>query len=96
MARKLYPPYIDGKVPAFSGTVLRIPFRHNRAVTTAEYQTIACKLKTVSTNEWVWTLKALDKNTDIIKDYKTGNWYVQIDIPANYARKLLVGLYYKI
>ena len=32
MAGKLYPPYIDGKVPAFCGTVLKVPFRHNKAV----------------------------------------------------------------
>lgn len=79
MAAKLYPPYIDGKVPAFCGTELRVPFRHNRAVNySTQVKTISCKIKTVSTNEWVWTLTANAEN--IQKDIKTGQWYVVFDL----------------
>ena len=29
---KLYPPHIEGSLPAFCGSVMRIPFEHSRAV----------------------------------------------------------------
>ena len=58
MGRKLYPPYIDGKNPAFCGTNMRIWFRHNRAIGASQYSAISCKIKTVSTNEWKWTLNS--------------------------------------
>lgn len=100
MGRKLYPPYIDGKIPAFSGMTLRVPFRHNRAVSSLQYSKMSCKVKTVSTNEWKWTLES-----DFIgQDPTNGNWYVDFKLDLNnpltpnktYADSLIVGLYYKI
>ena len=100
MGRKLYPPYIDGKIPAFCGATLRVPFRHNRAVSSLQYSKMSCKVKTVSTNEWKWTLES-----DFIgQDPTDGNWYVdfKLDIEnpltpgKTYAEILIVGLYYKI
>lgn len=108
MAGKLYPPYIDGKVPAFCGTELYVPFRHNRAVSSTQVKTISCKIKTVSTNEWVWTIEA--DPAQIGKDPDTGEQYVKFDLGENrpdridpdigdvkpYYQWLTVGLYYKI
>lgn len=109
MAGKLYPPYIDGKVPAFCGTALKVPFRNNRAVS-YDKQVIgmSCKMKTVSTNEWVWTL-TITKD-DIHYDEKTGQWYALFDLSdrnetrehpdthqiETYAEWLTVGVFYKI
>lgn len=109
MAAKLYPPYIDGKVPAFDGAVLTVPFRHNRAVNySTQVKTMSCKIKTVSTNEWVWTLTA-DAN-NIQKDPDTGQWSVVFDLSKLYEDRdnpktgnktpyyewLIVGVFYKI
>lgn len=99
MGRKLYPPYIDGKNPAFCGTNMRIWFRHNRAIGASQYSSISCKIKTVSTNEWKWTL-----NSDqIYQDSVTGNWYVDYNLAQTnpktnqtYASMLSIGLFYKI
>jgi hypothetical protein len=33
---KLYPPHIEGALPAFCGNTLFIPFEHSRAVAPAE------------------------------------------------------------
>lgn len=109
MAGKLYPPYIDGKVPAFCGTVLKVPFRHNRGVSYATQVTaMSCKIKTVSTNEWVWTLQTSGSN--IQKDPETGQWYALFDLSQTYKERedpktgttkpyyqwLTVGVFYKI
>ncbi len=103
MAGKLHPPYIDGKVPAFSGTVLKVPFRHNRAVSGADYEKsqkhISCKMMTTSTNEWVVTM-----TTDTIGlDEKTGMWYAEFDLTQTnkltnktFFESLEEGLFYKI
>lgn len=44
---KLYPPYIEGKIPAQIGNTLRIPYQHNRAV--GAFDSLNLKIKTVST-----------------------------------------------
>ena len=47
---KLYPPYIEGKIPAQAGNTLNIPFEMNRAVGKNDYQNIRAQIKTVSTS----------------------------------------------
>lgn len=51
----LYPPYIEGKLPAQVGDTLRIPYQLNRAVGELDLQgaTIRAQIKTVSTNSLV-------------------------------------------
>jgi len=48
---KLYPPYIEGTIPAFcdtkEGTVLTVPFSMNRAVNKKEVVGFYLKLKTI-------------------------------------------------
>ena len=81
MAGKLYPPYIDGKVPAFCGTELVVPFRHNRAVSQLQIQSMCCKIKTVSTNEWVWTIQIPEgENNYILHDEKTRQYSVVFNL----------------
>ena len=45
---KLYPPNINGTIPAFYGTTLVVPFSLNKAVALAEIKDIICKIKTVN------------------------------------------------
>ena len=112
MAGKLYPPYIDGKVPAFCGTALTVPFRHNRAVSQTQVRSMCCKIKTVSTNEWVWTIQIPEVNDDyIVYNKDTGQYAVIFNLGDNYLGRqdpdnpgqykpyyqwLIEGLYYKI
>ncbi len=42
---KLYPPNINGTIPAFYGTTLVVPFSLNKAVALAEIKDIICKIK---------------------------------------------------
>ena len=108
MGSKLYPPYIDGKVPAFfggtseaPGGALQVPFRHNRAVGLKAYSGMKCKLKTVSGNKF-WILEC--NYNQIFQDPNTGNWYATFNLAnftddnqtKTYLDELTVGLYYKI
>lgn len=90
MAGKLHPPYIDGKIPAFCGTVLRVPFRNNRAVNMFDVQGMVCKLKTVSTNEWVWTIQT-DFTEDIINPIGTNEYVINFDLSTNYNERTYVN-----
>lgn len=45
---KLYPPVINGTIPAFSGTTLVVPFSLNRAVAKAEIYGFSLKIKTIN------------------------------------------------
>lgn len=49
MAR-LYPPIINGTIPAFCGTTLVVPFSLNRAVAKAEIYGFSLKIKTINGN----------------------------------------------
>lgn len=45
---KLYPPIINGTIPAFSGTTLVVPFSLNKAVSKAEIKDLMIKVKTIN------------------------------------------------
>lgn len=44
---KLFPPNIEGTIPAFYGTVLTVPFSMNKAVSKYEVKDFIIKIKTV-------------------------------------------------
>ena len=44
---KLYPPHIEGTIPAFYGTTLVVPFSMNQAVGASEVKNIVLKIKIV-------------------------------------------------
>lgn len=45
---KLYPPLINGTIPAFSGTTLVVPFSLNKAVSKSEIKDLMVKVKTIN------------------------------------------------
>ena len=61
MAIKLFPPSIDGKLPAQVGNKLHIPYLPNRAVGVNDFDSMSLKIKTISTNLDVVILEG-DKN----------------------------------
>ena len=81
MAMKLYPPIIEGALPAFFGTdTLSVPFSMNRAVGASEVAGFYLKIKTVS-GSFIATLYSEDfDNLD--------EMYVNFDIRTNNIYKL--------
>ena len=59
---KLYPPYIDRQLPAFTGTALTVPFSLNKTVNRSDFDKVAIIIKSVQSN----SLKISNKTTSII------------------------------
>lgn len=83
---KLYPPIIEGKIPAQSGTELTIPFRFNRSVSPSQVSAIQVKIKTAVSG----TEKMLASST-AYGSAAEGDYEVKIDAP-----ELEIGQYYKV
>lgn len=96
MATKLYPPYIEGTIPAFctSGATAKIvvPFSMNRAVGENEIAGFVIKIKTVSSGILLGTIKQMDFSEIDLKGDMTVNFLV----PEELRKKFMVGQYYKI
>jgi hypothetical protein len=56
---KLYPPYIEGSIPAFYGKELTIPYEMNKTVGYKDISGFKLKIITVSTNR---TVQIIDDN----------------------------------
>ena len=89
----LYPPYIEGKLPAQVGDTLRIPYQLNRAVGEIDLQgaKIRAKIKTVSTNSLV-----SDQVTgDFLANSSNGVYSTELDLKGPVVN-LTIGQFYKI
>lgn len=49
---KLYPPVIEGVLPAFCNSSISIPFAMNRSVSNAEVYGFALKIKSIQNNNF--------------------------------------------
>lgn len=85
---KLYPPIIEGKISAQSGTELIIPFRFNRSVSAAQVSAVQVKIKTAVSG----TEKMLQSSENFGASAQ-GDYEVRVPIAADL---LAVGQYYKI
>lgn len=54
---KLYPPFIEGTIPAFTGTTLVVPFSMNKAVGASEVKAFQLNVKRVNSNESIYSQK---------------------------------------
>lgn len=82
---KLYPPYVEGTIPACAGTVLTVPFSMNRAVGEREVKSFILKLKTV-------------QNSILIKNIPCSSFTFDPEYIATFDVSelgLKVGQYYK-
>ena len=61
---KLYPPQIEGVIPAFTGTRIRVPFYMNKTVGWNEISGLQLKVKNVSNNLTLFSCESqnYDKN----------------------------------
>lgn len=57
---RLYPPQIEGVIPAFYGTTLVVPFIMNKTISKNEVFGIALKLKSIHNNEIVYQTQLKD------------------------------------
>ena len=96
MATKLYPPYIEGTIPAFctsSGTAqIVVPFSLNKAVSTVQIGGFVLKIKTVSSGTLIGTIK----QTDVRYFELDNDMSVRFIVPEATRKKLIVGQYYKL
>ena len=60
---KLYPPNIEGTIPAFTGATLVVPFSMNQAVGAREVYGIILKVKKVNSNEVILTKETVNFDT---------------------------------
>lgn len=94
---KLFPPGIEGKLPAFAGSLMKIPFVLNRAVGYVNVSGITAIIKTVQNNMIIGT--TFSGYTTY--DESTGNYYAFIDLGNYYSStvqngKIYPGQYYKV
>ena len=86
---KLYPPYINGTIPAFyhsKGTVqITVPFSMNKAVALSEVAGFALKIKTVNGD-----VKGVVKTSSIVV-----NSNASVTFPVENI-EFIVGQYYKV
>jgi hypothetical protein len=85
---KLYPPSIEGKLPAFAGNTLKIPIVMSRAVNMSEVSGMRAMIKTVQTA----TLKATLLGS-LSYEATTGKYYAIFDLQTFTPT---LGQYYKI
>ena len=82
---KLYPPYIEGSIPAFYGKELTIPYEMNKTVGYKDISGFKLKIITVSTNR---TIQIIDDN-----GYNIETNEAYFNMPTE---KMVVGQFYKV
>ena len=85
MEKILYPPSIEGTLPAFTSTTMAIPFVMNKTVSWNQVSGFAVKIKNISNNELIENLQT----TSFSKDKKIA--YFTID-----SNKIKKGKFYKL
>jgi hypothetical protein len=89
---KLYPPYIEGTIPAFTGATIVVPFSLNRANSLSDIAGFSLRIKTVQNNIMLATLKQTDiKYYDIYTDFK-----VSFTLEEDLIELLNIGQFYKL
>ena len=100
MANKLYPPYIEGTLPAFyldydlnlntpSGAKITIPFTMNPAINQADFNFFVLRMRSATSGTYI-----IPVQTSNLFDIEKG--YVTFILSAKDASLLTEGLYYKV
>ena len=64
MALKLYPPNIEGTIPAFYGAVLTVPFSMNKAVAKKDVYGMQIKIKAIQSGAYILTADTINVEFD--------------------------------
>ena len=87
---KLYPPSIEGKLPAFAGDTLKIPITMNRAVNINQISSMRAMVKTVQTGQLKATMRG-----SLSYESTTGRYYALFSCAENNFVPNL-GQFYKV
>lgn len=87
---KLYPPYIEGKLPACGGDSLVIPFEMNRSVSVTNVGGIVAIIKTVTTGREIGIL-----NGQLSTDFASGKCFANFNL-RDLNTPLNIGQFYKV
>lgn len=91
---KLYPPSIEGKLPAFAGTTISFPFNKNRAVNMSSVYGLQLRIKTVKTNRELGSYQGTYNYNEATGSYKAiFDLKTQVE---NGTLSLIPGEYYKV
>lgn len=82
---KLYPPKIEGRLPAFYDNLLIIPFEMNRAVSVSQVSAMRVKIKTVQSNKTILT-----KSTEFTLNE------ISCEFTDEEVKKFIIGQFYKV
>lgn len=85
---KLYPPYLEGTIPAFYGDSISVPFSMNRAVGKADVRGFSLVFKSIQTGSLLFSLSTLS--------YSFENNVANFTIPSDYKKYLHYGQSYKV
>ena len=83
---ELYPPYIDGTLPAFAGKTLTVPFTYNRATNPDSVKSVVCKIKTAQNDKILNNGNAIsgtisgnvgifNLSDELMEEFKRGQYY---------------------
>lgn len=84
MSVKLYPPAINGTIPAFYGDTITIPYQENKTV--GNVSSFTLKIKTVQSNRLIGTIGSTSSTNNT----------VTFELGKDIAKLLNVGQYYKV
>lgn len=97
---KLYPPYIEGTIPAFTGGEIIVPFSMNRAVSKYEIAGFSLRIKTVQNNTFIATINSTQYDLDAMEAYFDVNAYnkelLDKGLTESDTIKFTVGQFYKL
>ena len=68
MSIKLFPPQIEGSIPAFYGNELKIPFIMNKTVSPSEIAGFQIKIKSIHNDKLIHTSSCLEGNYDVLEN----------------------------
>lgn len=97
---KLYPPNVEGKLPAFTGTTLVVPFSMNRAVGPGEVGGFQVQIRYINRDTVIYTSSAVnfDKygtSNDVNFGRTQANCYATFDVSESIG-KFTVGQFYRV
>lgn len=87
---KLYPPYVEGTIPAFYGTVLTVPFSMNKSESSKNVSGMHLKVKTVQNNNYIISCYSSSVTME------TSSCQAVFQLTDSDVRQLKIGQYYKI
>lgn len=93
---KLYPPYIEGTIPAFTGGEIVVPFSMNRAVSKYEIAGFSLKIKTVQNNTFIATVNTKNYDLDTMEAYFDIDAFNQTIAEDKDKVKFNIGQFYKV